>query len=76
MNLLNENNLLEHFGYNVRNLRKKRKLTQMELAVKANVHRNCISMIEVGKQNPTLMLIYKISRGLNYKMTDLIKEID
>ncbi len=48
-------------------LRKKLKLTQGQLANKANVTRQTIISLEQGRYNPSLELAYKISKVLKAK---------
>ncbi|MBZ8176820.1 helix-turn-helix domain-containing protein [Corynebacterium sp. 3HC-13] len=64
----------ESYGHqlaeNIRELRKRRGLSQEELAELANLSRNQISNLErndhngIGTANPTLSTIYQIARGL------------
>jgi len=49
----------------LRNLRKKLKLSQRDLARKMKVEREFISRIESGKQNITLETFYKIAEATN-----------
>jgi transcriptional regulator with XRE-family HTH domain len=52
------------FGKTVRELRKKRKLTQEELAEKAHLHRNYVSDVERGTRNISLLNILELAKAL------------
>ena len=61
------------FGEKVREYRKKRGLSQEELAHKANLHRTYIGMIERAEKNITFINIDKIANALEINMIDLLK---
>lgn len=49
-------------------------LTQEELALRINVSRQTINLIEKGQYNPTLKLCIEICKVLNKKLDDLFWE--
>ena len=53
--------ILINFGDRVREIRKKKGLSQEELAYKAHLHRTYIGMIERAEKNITLVNIEKIA---------------
>lgn len=55
---------LIEFGNRVRQLRKEKKLSQEELAHRADLHRTYIGMIERAEKNITLLNIEKIANAL------------
>jgi len=59
------------FGKKVKELRKKKGLTQEDLAEKINVDRSYMGFIERGERNPTLDKIEKISKALNITLSEL-----
>ena len=59
------------FGKTVRELRRKRKLTQEELAAKAHLHRNYVSDVERGTRNISLLNILELARALGVKPAKL-----
>jgi transcriptional regulator with XRE-family HTH domain len=67
-------NILEKFGKRLKQLRKMKRLSQEQLAEKANLHRTYIGMIERAEKNITLLNIEKIANALDVKITDLIKQ--
>ena len=54
--------ILIKFGERVRQLRKEKRMSQEELADKANLHRTYIGMIERAEKNVTLINIEKIAK--------------
>ena len=60
--------VLKNFGEAVRRKRKSINMSQEELAYKAGVHRTYMSFIERGLRNPSLLIIFKISRVLKIKL--------
>lgn len=56
--------ILVKFGARVREIRKRKGLSQEELAFKAGLHRTYIGMIERAEKNITLVNIEKIANAL------------
>lgn len=65
---------LQLFGRTVRRLRRERKLSQEELAVRANMHLNHVSSIERGERNLGFLSFLKLARGLDVPATQLLDE--
>jgi len=65
-------NILIKFGKKVREFRKREKLSQEELAHKADLHRTYIGMIERAEKNITLINIEKIANALEVNIKELI----
>lgn len=65
--------ILENFGEMVRKKRKQAELSQEELAEKLGIHRTYMSFIERGIRNPSLVMVFKISRALKIKLPDLFE---
>ncbi len=61
----------KHFGKQIAQYRKDKGITQDELAFKCGMHRTYIGAIERGEKSPTLNTIYKLSIGLNIKISDI-----
>lgn len=58
-------------GKRVKSLRKGSRLTQEQLAEKANLHAKYISSLECGRENPTLDVFFKISKALGVEVADI-----
>ena len=55
-------------------LRKKRNLTQTELAAKSGVCRSIIARFETGRQGISARNLERICKGLKCKMEDVLKD--
>ena len=67
--------LVEFDAQNLRFWRKKRKLSQAELAGKGGVSERYIRALEAGtKSNPSANLVYRLSKALEIYMEDLMKK--
>jgi transcriptional regulator with XRE-family HTH domain len=64
--------LLRGFATEVRALRTHLRLSQEELADRANLHRNYIGMIERAQRSPTLLAIAGIAKVPDLRASDLI----
>lgn len=53
------------FGQALRSLRTRRKWSQTDLALRAGVNRNYISLIELGKNNPSVRMVFKLCEALD-----------
>ena len=69
---MNRNELIE-LGQIIKAKRERKGLTQMELAMKSDVDRNYIGMLERGERNPSYLSLLKISKGLGITVSNLIK---
>ena len=63
--------ILLAFGQRVQELRKKRNLSQEQLADMAGVHRTYIGMVERAEKNITLRNIKKFAKALGVNIKDL-----
>ncbi len=63
--------LYEKFGLNIVYYRKKKKLTQLQLAEKIGVDRSHISAIELGNVGVSFDVIFKLCEVLEVKPKDL-----
>lgn len=65
---MNEKELV---GKRIQELRKSAKLSQEEIAERADISPNYLSRIERGKENPTLDMLIKLSRALDVEMWEI-----
>jgi transcriptional regulator with XRE-family HTH domain len=63
-------------GLALRGHRIKRKWSQTELALRADVDRNYISLIELGKNSPSVRLLFRLCDAMNISPADLIKDVE
>lgn len=68
-----EAQFLKEFGSRLSVLRRKKNLTQEQLADIIDVHRTYIGFIEQGKRNPSIGNVYKITKALDIKLKDFFK---
>lgn len=68
-----EAKFLKDFGEQLARVRKKRNLTQEQLADLVDVHRTYIGFIEQGKRNPSIGNIHKMANALKVSLKDLFK---
>ena len=64
------------FGQALRSLCTKRKWSQTDLALRADVDRNYVSLIELGKSSPSLGMIYRLCDALDVSASDLLNDVD
>ena len=68
-----KNATLVELGQRIRNLRKRKGWTQTDMAVCLDMGRTHISDIEQGKREVGVITLQVIARGLNTKMSELLK---
>lgn len=64
------------FGLILKKNRIDMRLSQEELAHRANLDRTYISLLERGQRKPTLNTIFVLATSLDIKPSDLIKEVE
>ena len=62
------------FGRNVRKVRKRRGLTQEQLAFEAEIDLTYIGGIERGKRNPSLLVMARIADALTVSLPKLLAD--
>lgn len=65
-------NLARNLGENIQTLRKKRSLSQLQLAKIASLPRSTIANLESGAGNPSLVNLSKIAQGLQVSIEELL----
>ncbi len=66
----------EAFGLRVRQLRKAKGWSLLELSVRADVNHNYLSDIENGRRNPTLNVLHRLSLGFDISLSSLLLGIE
>ena len=67
--------ILKRFGQRVRNERIRLRISQEELASRADVHRTYIGIIERAEKNITLENIEKVCKALNLTIGEFFKDL-
>ena len=62
-----------NFSKNLKKFRKRKKLTQLQLAKKIKVDRSTIAYWELGKNDPTLSNLIKLTEALEVDLITLIE---
>ena len=66
-------NEITKFGKKVREIRRKKKLSQGDIAMILGVHRSYISGLERGVRNPSLATVQKVAKALKVNAKDLVE---
>ena len=64
------------FANVLRELRKRRKLSQEELGYESGYHRTYISMLERGMMNPSLRTILSLANALRTSAADVVGRVE
>ena len=64
------------FGIVLRELRLKSGLSQEGLGFAADLQRNYISLMELGRNQPTITTIFKLAKALNIKPSKLLDLVE
>lgn len=69
---INAGNIKKEIGVRIRTIRKKRGLTQEDMADRCDLHWTYIGGLERGERNPTLTTIKRIADGLKVDIHTLL----
>lgn len=64
------------FGDTIRELRKQKKLSQEEVAYSSGLDRSFISLLETGRQQPSLITIFQLAKALGITAGQLITAVE
>ena len=71
-----EGSIAKQFGEVLAALRVERGLSQEELASEAGLHRTFISLMELGKRQPTLTTVFELAAALGVRPSLLIRRTE
>ncbi|MEK7070800.1 MAG: helix-turn-helix transcriptional regulator [Patescibacteria group bacterium] len=74
-NTIEKNEFTLKVALEIQKLRKSKKISQEELAEKANLNTSYIGHLERGLYSPTLYVMWKIAKALKVTLSDLTKGI-
>ncbi len=63
-------------GNELRKARLAARLTQEELAFKANISRNYVSLLELGEKSPTVQILLRVCKALGVKASTIVARIE
>jgi DNA-binding XRE family transcriptional regulator len=63
------------FGIRLRDLRRSRRLTQLDMAIAFGIDRSYISDVECGKKGISLATLEVIALGFSMKLSDLFEDL-
>ncbi len=66
-------NLYQQFGLNVVYYRKKKRLSQTQLAELVDIHRTYVSSIELGKVSVSFDILFRLSQALDVPVSKLFE---
>ncbi|WP_370653987.1 helix-turn-helix domain-containing protein [Rhodoferax sp.] len=64
------------FGQALRSLRTRRKWSQTDLALRADVDCNYISLIELGRNSSSIRMVYRLCDALDVVPSELLRDVD
>ena len=64
------------FGDVLRELRRTRKLSQEALALEAGMERNYVSLIELGKNSPSVRMLFKLCEALKTSPSAFLTSVE
>jgi transcriptional regulator with XRE-family HTH domain len=64
------------FGIVLREMRKQAGFTQEGLAFEAGIERNYVSLIELGRNQPTITVVFKLAKALDIRPSKLIAKTE
>ena len=68
--------LSEAFGAVLREVRKKRGLSQEALGFESGYHRTYVSLLERGLKSPSLQTIFDLARALDIRPSELLARVE
>jgi len=64
------------FGEALREVRKQRGISQMDLFLETGIDRTYISAVERGIQSPTIRMIVRLAKSLNIRPSELVRRME
>jgi transcriptional regulator with XRE-family HTH domain len=73
VDFMNQKAYLAKIGKNIKELRKSKGISQVDLAFMCNFEKTNLSRIESGNNNPTIKTLLKIAEALKVSLFDILK---
>jgi transcriptional regulator with XRE-family HTH domain len=64
------------FGAVIRELRKQKRFSQEDVAYESGLDRSFISLLETGRQQPSLVTIFQLAKALGVSPAQLITSVE
>jgi transcriptional regulator with XRE-family HTH domain len=58
---------------NLQRIRREKQMSQEDVAHRADVHQTYLSGVEVGKRNPSIVVLERIAKALNVDISEFFK---
>ncbi len=68
--------IAKRFGAVLRRRREAAKVSQEDLAAKADLHRNYVGLLERGKQIPSILVVEELATALGTTISSLMQEVE
>ena len=69
-------NINEQFGARLRQLRKAKNWSLLELSMRSDINHNYLSDLENGRRNPTLMVLQRLTNAFDITLSSLFLGIE
>ena len=73
--MANKNDVLWQLGRRIAFLRKEKGLSQVDLAADADMAKSYLSELELGKRNPSVLVLGRIAAALGTTLEELFKGV-
>jgi len=73
---MEDNQVISAYSKTLKILREKKCISQEKLAFKAKLHPTYISLLERGKRQPSLSVIFRVANELGYSSSEFIKVVE
>ncbi|SMD31800.1 Helix-turn-helix [Reichenbachiella faecimaris] len=73
---MEDKQIIAAYSKTLKKLRIEKSISQEKLAFKAGLHPTYISLLETGKRQPSLSVIFRIAKELGYLPNEFVKKIE
>lgn len=68
---LSDKEFIQLLGKKIKSIRKKQKMTQLDVAVRADMEENAFQRIESARTNPSVKTLLKVAKALDVSVKEL-----
>lgn len=72
--ITDDEQFIKEIGKKIKEIRKEKGLTQLDLSVKSHCEENSIYRFEKGMSNPTIKTLFHIAQGLEVEVHELLPD--